>query len=367
MTEDDVIRVVTRFQAAGLGEVSWLAALEDLGRLTGSKGGELIGLGDRAAVPFNWMTGVAPEAPAEFVAAGGGDPRVNSRVRIGMAAPELTVLDESAFTSAEDAIRYPEYGAWLRRHDLGYICLSPLLRQDSLLVGLALVRSEAQGNVTAEQRRAFEVVAPHVRAAVRTQMALDSRALGMVSDVLDALSSALFVCDPQGRVLSLSPAADAIVAANGPLRMAQGMLSAARESEAGPLRAAIAQAAGGFGALRTPSRPVVVRDADGHRPVLVEVCSASGEYALRFGSAALVIVRDAGPEEARLAEAARVLFRLTPAEGHVAAKLAAGRGPQAIAEATGVAVGTVRTHVRRIFEKAGVRTQIELVALLARL
>lgn len=367
MTEEDVAQVVASFQATGLGERSWLSALDDLARLTGSKGGELIGLGDRAAVPFNWMTGVAPEAPAEFVAVGGGDPRVNSRVRIGMAAPELAVLDESAFTSAEDAIRYPEYGEWLRRHDLGFICLSPLLRQDSLLVGLALVRSESQGNVTAEQRRAFEVVAPHVRAAVRTQMAVDSRALGLASDLLDVLSSALFVCDPQGRVLSLSPAAETIVLAGGPLRMARGVLAAPREAETSLLHAAIAQAAASCGSIRSPSRPVVVRDGDGQRPVLIEVCAAPGHYALRFGAAALVIVRNPGPDEARLAEAARALFGLTPAEANVAAKLAAGLGPQAVAEATGVAVGTVRTHVRRIFEKSGVRTQVELVALLARL
>jgi len=367
LTEEEVARVVASFQAAGLGEMSWLSALDDLARLTGSRGGELIGLGDRAAVPFNWMTGVAPEAPAEFVAVGGGDPRVNSRVRIGMAAPELTVLDENAFTSAEDAARHPEYGAWLRRHDLSFICLSPLLRQDSLLVGLALVRGESQGNVSAEQRRAFEVVAPHVRAAVRTQMAVDSRALGMASDLLDALSSALFVCDPHGRVLSLSPSAEAIAASGAPLRMARGVLAAAREADTVLLRAAINQAAASCASIRPPSRPVVVRDGDGQRPVLVEVCAAPGEYALRFGSAALVIVRNPGPDEARLAEAARALFRLTPAEAHVAAKLAAGLGPQAVAEATGVAVGTVRTHVRRIFEKSGVRTQVELVALLARL
>lgn len=367
MTEEDVAQVVASFQAAGLGERSWLAALDDLAGVTGSKGGELIGLGDRAAVPFNWMTGVAPEAPAEFVAAGGGDPRVNSRVRIGMAAPELAVLDESAFTSAEDAVRHPEYGEWLRRHDLGFICLSPLLRQDSLLVGLALVRGVSQGNVTAEQRRAFELIAPHVRAAVRTQMAVDSRALGLASDLLDALSAALFICDPQGRVLSLSPAAETIVLSGGPLRVTRGVLAAAREAETALLRAAVAQAAASCRSIRPPSRPVVVRDGDGQRPVLVEICAAPGEYALRNGSAALVIVRNPGPDEARLAEAARALFRLTPAEAHVAAKLAAGLGPQAIAEAAGVAVGTVRTHVRRIFEKSGVRTQVELVALLARL
>src|SRR4051812_22574003 len=113
-SETGVAVAIERFQAAGLGEGSWLDALEGLAVLTGSVGGELIGLGSEAAVPFNWMTGIDPDAPAEFVAAGGGDPRVNSRVRIGGRAPELTVLDESAFTSVEDARRFPAYGEWIR-------------------------------------------------------------------------------------------------------------------------------------------------------------------------------------------------------------------------------------------------------------
>lgn len=366
MTDDEVAAAAAAFQAAGLGDKPWLEALEGLARLTGSKGGELIGLGRQAAVPFNWMTGVAPEAPAEFIAAGGGDPRVNSRVRIGMAAPEMAVLDEAAFTSAEDAVRFPAYGEWLRRHDLAFICLSPLLRQDGLLVGLALMRSEAQGNVTADQRRAFSAVVPHVRAAVRTQMAIDGRGLSLATSVLDALSNAIFVCDGDRRVLTLSPAAEAMAATGQTLRLVRGMLCGARDVDTPTLRAAIAAAAASTGALRAPPRPVVLRDAKGDRPTLAEVCAAPGHYALRYGAAALVVLRPPGQDEARLVDMTRTLFQLTRAEARVAASLASGMGPQAIAEATGVAVGTIRTHVRRIFEKCGVRTQIELLALLAR-
>lgn len=367
MTEEDVAAATAAFQGVGLGDRTWVEALEGLARLTGSKGGELIGLGREAAVPFNWMTGLPPEASAEFVTAGGGDPRVNSRVRIGMAAPEMAVLDETAFTSAQDAARFPEYGAWLRRHDLAFACLSPLLRQDDLLVGLALMRSESQGNVTVEQRRAFATVVPHVRAAVRTQIALDARGLNLALGLLDTLSNAILICDGHGRVLALSPAAEVMATSGEILRVTRGMAAGARDADTAALRTAIAAAAASTGGLRPPPRPVVLRDARGDRPTLAEVCAAPGDYALRFGAAALVVIRPPRQEEARLVAATRSLFHLTRAEAEVAAKLAAGMGPQAIAEANGVAVGTVRTHVRRIFEKCGVRSQLELVALLARL
>ncbi|WP_295175325.1 helix-turn-helix transcriptional regulator, partial [uncultured Brevundimonas sp.] len=71
--------------------------------------------------------------------------------------------------------------------------------------------------------------------------------------------------------------------------------------------------------------------------------------------------------EARRAAAVRDLFGLTAAEAVVAARLAEGLGPQAVAQGLQVRIGTVRTHIRRIYEKCEVNSQIELVALLARL
>jgi DNA-binding NarL/FixJ family response regulator len=60
------------------------------------------------------------------------------------------------------------------------------------------------------------------------------------------------------------------------------------------------------------------------------------------------------------------LYDLTPREAQVASDLVEGLSPQAIADKRGTAVTTVRTHVRRIFEKAGMTSQIELVAAINR-
>jgi DNA-binding CsgD family transcriptional regulator len=362
-SDDDVAVVIEAFQAAALAQVSWVDALDGLARATRSRGGELIGLGSEAAVPFNIFTGTAPEATAEFVAAGGGDPRVNSRVRIGGRAPELTVLDETAFTTADDARRFPEYGEWIHRHEMHFTCLSPLLRQDELLVGLALVRSASQGNVTADQRRVFEAVAPHVRAAVRTQMAIESQGASLLADVMEAVSAAAFVCDATGRVRTMSPLAERLLADGEWLRLKDGRLSARREADTTALQAAVALASIRGGVL-PPPRTLVVRDGSGLQPLPIEVTTIPGDHAFRFGATVLLIARPPREVEARVAELARVLFNLTPAEAAVAGQLAAGLGAQAIADRTGVAVGTVRTHVRRMFEKTGVRSQIELVAAL---
>jgi len=44
-----------------------------------------------------------------------------------------------------------------------------------MLIGLTVNRSRKEGEATEEVRRIIAAVAPHVRAAVRTQMALDGQ------------------------------------------------------------------------------------------------------------------------------------------------------------------------------------------------
>ncbi len=80
-----------------------------------------------------------------------------------------------------------------------------------------------------------------------------------------------------------------------------------------------------------------------------------------------MILPNALQDDARMTRIAQDLFRLTRREALVAARLASGQGPQGTANALGVSVDTVRSHIRRIFEKCEVRTLSELVALLHRL
>lgn len=59
------------------------------------------------------------------------------------------------------------------------------------------------------------------------------------------------------------------------------------------------------------------------------------------------------------------LFDLTPRETDLVMQIVAGRRIQEAAVALGTTVGTARTHLRHIFQKAQVETQSELVALIA--
>jgi DNA-binding CsgD family transcriptional regulator len=62
----------------------------------------------------------------------------------------------------------------------------------------------------------------------------------------------------------------------------------------------------------------------------------------------------------------REQFGFTPAEANVALEIAKGDGRQAAADRLGITVGTARSHLSAVFDKAGVRRQAELVRLLLR-
>lgn len=100
--EEQWLAVTDAFHNAALDGDGWDGALEGLARASGSQGGQLICLGENAAVPINIMTGIDPVFHEDFIACGGGDPQINPRVGAGMKAPVLQVLAESDFITPEE-------------------------------------------------------------------------------------------------------------------------------------------------------------------------------------------------------------------------------------------------------------------------
>lgn len=61
----------------------------------------------------------------------------------------------------------------------------------------------------------------------------------------------------------------------------------------------------------------------------------------------------------------RQLYQLTHAEATTAVQLFAGRRPAEVAKSLSISTNTVRSHIKRIFSKCQVTSQVELVRLMA--
>lgn len=363
---DDHWRALTdAFHAAAIDGQSWMPALDGLADATGSQGGQLICIGADTGIPVNLMTRTDPELMTVFAANGGGDPKVNPRVKAGGEAPLLKVLAESDFISEDERRRHPHYQEFAIPWNIPFICLAPLERQKDMLIGLAVVRTQEQGHITPQQREAFASIAPHVRAAVRTHIALEGSGAALLAGAMEALSVPAFICDSQGRVNALTPSAEALLKGDRGLQLKAGWLYSADAAGTKALNDAIALAAQKCAQPGDPRvRTVIVRSRDsGIVPLVLDVIALpSHHFELRFAPRVLVVARGAKAVDERRAFVLRSAYSLTAAETEIALQLAQGRTAEAIATARAVEVATVRTQIKAILTKMGTRRQIDLVA-----
>lgn len=349
--------------AAALGLDAWPAALEKVRDLTGSRVAQVVGIGPTATGSFNWTTEV--QDVRELLEAGGGDIRVNSRRRVSLALPILAVRDEVSFDTEADTKKYPAWGDFLKRWDYPYVCLSPVARSPDMTITLSVTRGTMQGGLDAEGKRLFATMAKRVHHAVRTQEMLQQRSLERVVATFDQMSQAVFACNAQGKVLACTPEAEAMLAAGDRLALKGGRLTACTRQAAGWLSQAIGR---GCGETKTlAASPCIAPDAQGGRPLVLEIIPVPPIASDFWGTAAVLVVArelDAGRAAGRLARMGAATMGFTPAEESVARDLLAGHSPSETAERLGIAVGTVRVHVRSIYAKAGVHNQLAFAALM---
>jgi len=81
--------------------------------------------------------------------------------------------------------------------------------------------------------------------------------------------------------------------------------------------------------------------------------------------AALVVISNPNETFAVDKKLIMAVYRTTAAEATVAAKLIRGMSVAEVAKSCGVNVSTVRTHLKRLFQKTGARRQTELILMLA--
>ncbi|MGH8175634.1 MAG: helix-turn-helix transcriptional regulator [Steroidobacter sp.] len=370
--DDHWLTLTDAFHSAAIDGKGWYAALEGLAHATGSQTGELIGIGMDAAVPLNIMTGIDPGFHQAFIDIGGGDPRINPRVKAGMEAPVLKVMAESDFITPDEHKRHPHYREFARPWDVPFICLATLQRQHGMLIGLAVIRTRKQGHINRTQRRAFASVAPHVRAAVRAHIALEGHGDAILSGAMEALSIPAFICDRAGIVRKLTPAAHALVVRGRGLQLKLGRLSATQPADAQALSDAIDAAAIERGTAAAPfERTIVVRTAEPEAaPLVVDIIPLPHhQFQFNFAPRVLVLIRGAavGAADKRRAAILQAVYGMTTAETQIALQLFAGNTPDAIAVSRDVSVGTVRAQIKALLAKAGANRQIELVARLGRL
>jgi DNA-binding CsgD family transcriptional regulator len=364
-SDQDWLAVVDAIQAAGVGAQPWESALQRFADATGSRSAQLAGLDANTAVFLNVFANMDPALQTVFPATAA----INPRVKVAAELPVLKTVSDLDFMTPSACRRDPFYQEVLHPYDIPYACLTTLERRAGTFFAVCAVRSYRDGHISDRQKRIFESLAPHIRSAVRSQLALQGQGVAMVSATLDALSIPVFLCDHAGRVTSHTAAADRLLRENRGLLLSAGVLSAVQPVEASALTEAIALATTPPLAPAPPTSSTVVLHGDSLAPpVVLDVFPLpAGAHQRSLEPYALVVARGLHASTVRRAALLRTLYALTAAEIEIAEALAGGQSLTEIAAARAVSIGTVRGQLKAIMAKLGVRRQVEVILRLSEL
>ena len=225
--------------------------------------------------------------------------------------------------------------------------------------------------------RRLQRLVPHLGRALDGALHLGPLADGtrQLGRVLQLMPNPALLLDGRARVILANSAAETLLGTGDGLSTARDgglQLVAARPAETAALSRtlgqALAVAAGADDALGAPLR---LTRPSGAPPLLVLPVPlpppAFEFWSLLEPARALVLIVDPAAQRRGKTSAIEAAFKLTPAEARVAVLVSGGlSGPQ-VADALGLSLSTVKTHLRRCFEKTGMHSKVELALLLGSL
>jgi DNA-binding CsgD family transcriptional regulator len=228
-------------------------------------------------------------------------------------------------------------------------------------------RQDVAGPTPTSVIETLTLLVPHLQraAAINQILNVQSLARATLEAVLDALKTPAIVVDENFSVLFANEAAQTVLAAGQAMSIRNGVLTVQRPGFRAALAAAVAQCIANESSLGRKGLGIPSRSAD-DLPQAIHVMPlrrGSVRRSLRPGAAAAIFLTSASTAPDVPDEVIAGLFGLTDAEARVFNCIAAGRTVAETARSLGVGIGTVRTHLARVFDKTGTHRQADLVLL----
>jgi DNA-binding CsgD family transcriptional regulator/PAS domain-containing protein len=251
-------------------------------------------------------------------------------------------------------------------HERFVDCVTAILDKSATSVAtLAIFRDERYGIADANMRRRMHLIVPHVRRAVFVAKTLDLKGAQAASfaDTLDGIAAATFLVDAAGRIVYVNAAARALVKQSIAFRL-DGQRLVATDREANRAFADVFAAVGNCDpAIGARGVTLTLATHGGERYVAHAFPLRSGERGRvenKNSAAAVLFVYSATPNALSCPGAIMEAYKLTPAELRVLLAIVEVGGIPAVAKSLGVGTETVKTHLRRVFQKTGASRQLDL-------
>jgi DNA-binding CsgD family transcriptional regulator/PAS domain-containing protein len=349
---------------AAADETQWLPVLERLGD---AFGGGVSGLqyrtGPEAQVRWGRFARLDPSLGARIVR---DYATQNPWVRATQALwrPGVTIPTHHV-VPVSDLRRTAFHDGILRPAGVEHAFGACVFRDGDNVLTFTVVRSNVKGAYEPHELPAVRALLPHINAAVQTnaRLAALKHARGALADGLEQLHHAVFLVGRSGRVVFANRAARRIAGLHDGLSIDRDGLTAAAHEARISLRSLIDQAVlTSKGEGDSPGGTIRISRPSLNPAYHVLVAPVRLNAGAGSPGLATVFVTDPGLRP-RVSEAlAGGIYGLSAAEGRLVKALVETGSAERAADILGIAPGTARWHLKRIFRKTGARHQAALVA-----
>lgn len=351
-------KIADQFLEAAVEPVRWLDVLQRVAAKTRSDHAQIVGVGPGYSFGFNWVNNMDASAHAAADRAEMMTPMTNYRVAVGVAQPVQNIAWEDSYDAIKPRLSGDAYLDLCSDLRIPFGCQTNLRVEHDGLVGFALLRSHRCGPTDAETRALFARYCPAAGAAVALQVALERDGFNMVAGAFEAMDIACFVLDRAMAVRAMSRAAEALLS-DGSLRLADGRV-------ASPAHAVQRRVAGATATVMQRRAPAASVAAEGPTGMLTLKVHRLPEREWNMGFAPFAILVAKRPKEGNAADLSllREAYGLTATEGEIALLLRQGRSRAEICAMRGITHETMRSHLRSLFAKMGVKREPAAIHLL---
>jgi DNA-binding CsgD family transcriptional regulator len=358
---DDLLRVTDRLYAAAAGSEPWTFAIQSVVDLMQAHHAALDVHGEGPfGTSYAAMAGLDEGKLASIVESGAMETALPliMRVPTGISARAQLISDAEFLRSAA-------YNEVIRPlNGFHSVSIRRIAVRESYL--FTVCRPQSCADFGPMERTALQALMPHIDTVVslhnRLQRAEQGR--GALTRTLDRLGSGVILTDASGRPVFINASASRIALESDGLILDDGGIAGATPALTRRLREAIAVASMD---AAVESQHVCLDRPSQRLPLLLTIfpvwrlgLSVAGTAAPRV---AIFLSEPDAPQpldRTAIADA----FRLTRRESDIAMLLSDGLDLATIASRLGLGIGTVRDHLKHVFEKTGTRSQVALVALL---
>ncbi|ACE83643.1 helix-turn-helix transcriptional regulator [Cellvibrio japonicus] len=260
------------------------------------------------------------------------------------------------------------YRLLLKPNDVGFLSTMGIYRNEEWHVGIALHRSFNAEPFSAEELQTLQLLYPHFKRALRIYKEfykLRSQQQSLQA-ALGHITLGLIILNPNGSVDYCNPIAETLLTHHQGLKItARNTLQAHVYAENKQLHSLIDQLT-----LASKQKQVHHNQAIAlHHPdqehvihIMLTILDDSHNQNPQGKIALYISVPNSSFNLS--AETLHKLYGITPAESNVAIALANGLSPSQISESNGVSIETVRSQLKSIYIKMGVKKQQDVIRIL---